>query len=58
LDGGTSKFLEQQDKTNREQLDFFLKAHERHDQNLKKNMEFALNCLRKREEIDRMLVYV
>ena len=50
----TAKFLEQQNDVNREQLGFFLRAHERHDTNLKKNMEFALNCLRKREEIDRM----
>ncbi len=54
LDEETSRFLEQQDRVNKEQLEFFLKAHERHDLNLKKNMEFALSCLRKREEIDKM----
>ena len=50
----TIKFLEQQQEANKEQLSFFLRAHERHDANLKKNMEFALNCLRKREELDKM----
>lgn len=53
LDEDGVKFLEQQNQTNKAQLDFFLKSHERQDQNLKKKMEFALNCLRKREEIDR-----
>jgi hypothetical protein len=50
----TLKFLEEQREANQVQLSFFLRAHERHDANLKKNMEFALNCLRKREELDRM----
>ena len=53
-DEQTKKILEQQEETNKRQLDFFLKAHQRHDVNLKKKMSFALNCLRKREEIDRM----
>lgn len=53
IDDQTAKFLEQQNEMNKEQLEFFLKAHERHDINLKKNMEFALGCLRKREEIDK-----
>lgn len=34
-------------------MGFVLRAHERHDGNLKRNMEFALNSLRKREEMDR-----
>eukprot|EP01022_Parablepharisma_sp_SALTPOND_P031232 TRINITY_DN78_c1_g1_i1.p2 TRINITY_DN78_c1_g1~~TRINITY_DN78_c1_g1_i1.p2 ORF type:complete len:457 (+),score=110.75 TRINITY_DN78_c1_g1_i1:11636-13006(+) len=50
----TERLLEQQNETNKKQLSFFLKAHQRHDVNLKKNMEFALNCLKKREQIDRM----
>ena len=54
VDEQTARFLEQQNEVNNEQLGFFLKAHERHDINLKKNMTFALNCLRKREEIDKM----
>lgn len=54
LDDDALKFLEQQNESNKVQLDFFMKSHERQDVNLKKKMEYALNCLRKREEIDKM----
>eukprot|EP00830_Metopus_es_P005800 TRINITY_DN15547_c0_g1_i2.p1 TRINITY_DN15547_c0_g1~~TRINITY_DN15547_c0_g1_i2.p1 ORF type:complete len:320 (+),score=111.91 TRINITY_DN15547_c0_g1_i2:115-1074(+) len=48
------KLMEQQNKSNVEQISFMLKAHERQDSNLKKNMEMVLNCIRKREEIEKM----
>lgn len=57
LDEKAIKFLEQQNQTNNAQLKFFLKAHERQDINLKKKMEFALNCLQKREKLDKQLVF-
>ncbi len=54
LTESASKLLEMQSENSREQLSFFLRAQKLHDANLKKNMEFALNCLRKREELDQM----
>ncbi len=35
-----------------QQLDFFQRAHERRDANLKKNMVYALECLKRREDLD------
>jgi len=50
----TERLLLAKEEMNKKQFSFFLKAHQRHDINLKKNMEFALHCLQKREEIDKM----
>jgi len=46
------KFLEMQSATNKEQMNFFMRAHERRDVNLKKNMELVLTSLKKREQLD------
>lgn len=54
LDEETNKFLEQQSEANKRQLSFFLRAHERHDLIMKRNLEYSLDCLRRRQEIDKM----
>ena len=49
----TTSIVNNFNDANQKQIEFFLKLHEKKDNNLKKNFDFILTSLKRREEIDK-----